>query len=87
MPFLLGQEAHNHVARGFVVRDERLKRRSCGNIRGHGSARHSLCTDAIYDGLKQAVLTAEQADYGLSGGPGGDGHLVQGDLVYPAAQK
>jgi hypothetical protein len=87
MPFFLCQKPHDHVAHGFVVRNERLKRGSHGNIGGHRSARYSFCTDEIYDGLNKSVLTAEQADYGLSCGPGGDGHLVQGNLVYPAAQK
>src|ERR1700722_1877338 len=87
MPFLLGQEAHNHVAHGFVVRDERLKGGSRGNIGGYRSARYSFCTDDSYDGLKKSVLTAEQADDGLSCGPGGSGHFIQSNLVYPAAQK
>jgi hypothetical protein len=87
MPFLLGQEADNHVAHGFVVRDQGLEGGSRGNIRGHRSARYSFCTDEIYDGLKKSVLTAEQADYGLSCGPRGSGHLIQGNLVNPAAQK
>src|SRR3984957_16226625 len=86
MPFLLGQKAHNHVAHGFVVRDERLKGGSPGIIGGHRGARDSFCTDEIHDGLKKSVLTAEQADDGLSCGPGGDSHLVQGDLVYPVAR-
>ncbi len=76
MPFLLGQEAHDHVAHGFVVRDEGLKGGSRGNIGGHRSARYSFCTDEIYDGLKKSVFAAEQADYGLSCGPDGSGHLI-----------
>lgn len=87
MPFLLGQEAHNHVAHGFVVRNERLNGGTHGTIGGHGNARYSFCTDEIQDGLEKSVLTAEQADDGLSCGPGGDSHLIQGNFVYPPAQK
>jgi hypothetical protein len=87
MPFLLGQEAHNHVAHGFVVGDERLKGGSPGIIGGHRGSRDSFCTEEIHDRLNKSVLTAEQADHGLSRGPRGSGHLIEGDLVYPAAQK
>src|SRR5271156_221836 len=87
MPFLLGEEAHNHVAHGFVVCVQRLKGGARSNIGGHRSARYSFRTDEIYDGLKKSVLTAEQADDGLSRGPSGSGHLIQGNLVYPAPQK
>src|SRR5471032_179331 len=83
MPFLLGEEAHDHVAHGLVVRDQGFKGGSPGNICWHRSARYSFCPDEIHDGLKQPVLTAEQANDGLSGGPDGTGHLVQGDLIYP----
>ena len=87
MPFLLGQEAHNHVPHGFVVRDERIKGGSLGMIGGHRGARESFCTEVIHDDFKKSVLAAEQANDGLSSGPGGDSHLVQGNLVNPAAQK
>lgn len=87
MPFLLGQKAYNHVAHGLVVRDESPNGGSRGNIGGHRSARYSFCADEIYDGLKKSVLTAEQADDSLSRGLGASGHLVQGNLVYPAAKK